>query len=466
MRRYAQHLEVLQERWGAALAFAGFDAAVVAAGEPREYFLDDQAPPFRPNPHFAQWFPDSNSAHAALLVKPGERAKLFFHQPRDYWHQPPTVPGWAEAHMEIAVFSDLEDLHCALGAAMSGSNRLALVGEHPPGNLAAADHNPALLLNHLHYYRAYKTDFEVDCMAAANAQAVAGHLAAREAFFAGQSEFDSHMRYLAAARQTAEDLPYHSIVAQNRHASVLHYQHYDREPAQPLLSFLIDAGASANGYAADVTRTYAAPGANEFHALVESMDAAQRTLIDGIRPGLDYVEIHEAAHRAVGAVLAEHALVRCSGEAAFESGLTRTFLPHGVGHLIGLQTHDVGGQQTSPEGGVRPPPDAYPALRLTRRVEEKQVFTIEPGLYFIPMLLEQARASAQSGDVDWDRVEQLAPCGGIRIEDNVVVTGGGTRNLTREAFARAASSGPTETAPSGPTETAWSGSLETPSHHA
>ena len=437
MELYAEHLGVLDERWQAALDFAGLDAAVVAAGEPREYFLDDLAAPFRPNPHFAQWYPDADCAHAALLIRPGVRPKLLFHQPRDYWHQPPTVPGWAQEHMEVVVFDDLEKLHAAVGEALASSNRLAFVGERPPGNLTPVEHNPTLLLNHLHYHRAYKTRFEIACMALANARAAAGHMAAREAFFAGASEFDTHMRYLAAARQTAEELPYHSIVAQNRHAGVLHYQHYDREPARPLVSFLIDAGASARGYAADVTRTYAAPGADEFAALVVAMDAAQRGLIDGIRAGIGYGEIHEAAHRAVGAVLAEHGLVRGSGEAAFDSGLTRTFLPHGVGHLIGLQTHDVGGQQRSPEGGLRPPPEAYPALRLTRTVEPGQVFTIEPGLYFIPMLLEQARQSSAADDVDWDRVERLAPCGGIRIEDNVVVTGAGVRNLTREAFAQA-----------------------------
>jgi Xaa-Pro dipeptidase len=138
----------------------------------------------------------------------------------------------------------------------------------------------------------------------------------------------------------------------------------------------------------------------------------------------------------VAQVLADHRLVRCTAESAFDAGITRTFLPHGVGHLIGLQTHDVGGQQASPEGGLRPPPEAYPTLRLTRDVEAEQVFTIEPGLYFIPMLLEEARHGPAGQDIDWPRVEALAPCGGIRIEDNVVATADGVRNLTREAFAR------------------------------
>ena len=80
---YEQHLQVLAERWAAALTFAGFDAAVVAAGEPHPYFLDDQAAPFRPNPHFAQWFPQRDCAHAILLIRPGATPRRFFHQPRD-----------------------------------------------------------------------------------------------------------------------------------------------------------------------------------------------------------------------------------------------------------------------------------------------------------------------------------------------------------------------------------------------
>ncbi len=435
---YRQHLQTLAARWAEALSFAGFDAAVVAAGEPRAYFLDDLMVPFRPNPHFAQWLPHGDCAHAMLLIRPGERPRLFFHQPRDYWHQPPQLPEWAEAHFQGTVHGELDALEAAVGEAMGRFNRLAFVGEREPGNLGDAQHNPPLLLNHLHYHRAYKTPFEVSCMAEANQRAAAGHAAARDAFHEGASEFDIHMRYLTASRQTATDLPYSSIVALNHHAGVLHYQHYDRDPIQPALSFLIDAGASAQGYAADVTRTYPAetPDATAFAELVAAMDAAQLGLIEAIRPGMDYLEIHEAAHLAVGRVLAAHGLVRASAETAVETGITRAFLPHGIGHLIGLQTHDVGGHQANPEGGLRPPPERYPALRLTRRVEPDQVFTIEPGLYFIPMLLDELAAGDGARLVEWEAVAAFRPFGGIRIEDNVVVTESGTRNLTREAFAR------------------------------
>jgi Xaa-Pro dipeptidase len=81
---------------------------------------------------------------------------------------------------------------------------------------------------------------------------------------------------------------------------------------------------------------------------------------------------------------------------------------------------------------VLPPPEGHPYLRNTRIMEAGQVFTIEPGIYFVEMLLEPFRAGASSVDFNWPLIDQLAPFGGIRVEDNVVVTSNGHRNLTRE----------------------------------
>jgi Xaa-Pro dipeptidase len=107
------------------------------------------------------------------------------------------------------------------------------------------------------------------------------------------------------------------------------------------------------------------------------------------------------------------------------SGVTRVFLPHGLGHSLGLCTHDVGCAE------MRPRAD-NPFLRNTSRIAAGQVFTIEPGLYFIPMLLEPLRAEARGRLVNWPMVEQLAPLGGIRIEDDLyVLESGRTDNLTR-----------------------------------
>jgi Xaa-Pro dipeptidase len=217
----------------------------------------------------------------------------------------------------------------------------------------------------------------------------------------------------------------------------LHYQHYDRSPPADRASFLIDAGGRYRGYASDITRTYAADD-GEFAELIAAMDRLQQGLIATIKPGLDYLALHESMHRAIAQVLVDFRIVTCDATVAFERGITDAFIPHGLGHLIGLQTHDVAGHMVSPDGGTRPPPDRYAALRLTREIAVDQVFTIEPGLYFIAMLLDELRAKPAGRDVDWASVARFMRYGGIRIEDNVHVTAAGVVNLTRDAFAAAA----------------------------
>ncbi|MCZ6856158.1 MAG: Xaa-Pro dipeptidase [Gammaproteobacteria bacterium] len=431
---YADHIRTIQQRWESALDVAGFGAAIVTAGENAPYFLDDQTPVFRNNPHLAQWFPDDHCELSALLVRPGKPPRLYFYQPTDYWHLPPEKPDWVSGALEVQLYNDAAKLEAAILGDSEKINRVAHIGEHNSANLPTENSNPAILLNHLHYHRAYKTPWEIACMTRATEQAIKGHLAARDVFYEGGSEFDINLAYLAASEQTSADLPYSNIIALNEHAGVLHYQHYDRNPPEKHLSFLIDAGGRDHNYASDITRTYSADEQGLFAQLLGAVDEAQQAIIEGIRPGPSYLDLHEQFHQRLAVILCDLNILRCSATAAFETGLTRSFLPHGLGHLIGLQTHDVGGLQSSAEGGMTPPPEHYPALRLTRPVEAGQVFTIEPGVYFIPILLDALRNDPNATEVNWDAVDELRPCGGIRIEDNVLVTEDGAINLTRDAF--------------------------------
>lgn len=435
-RAYAEHLQDVSATWSDALEAAGFDAAVVPAGAPTPYFQDDQAPAFRPNPNFAQWAPLADAEHSAIFFRPGERPRLLFHQPADYWRLPPTPPDWARERFELELHDDVDAVAAALAQHARRCGRVACVGPAgaAAGNLPFAALNPAALLNPIHYARARKDDFELGAMRRAAALAARGHIAAQDAFRNGASELETHLAFLRASDQADAEQPYPGIVACNEHAGVLHYQRYDaRSPAAPR-SLLVDAGRSCCGYAADVTRTCSAT-ADEFAALIEALDERQQALIGEIRPGVRYVDLHERMHRHVGDLLQRFGFVSCSGEAAFERRITDAFLPHGLGHLIGLQTHDVGGWMAAPDGRLAPPPERYPALRLTRTVEARQTFTIEPGIYFIPLLLNALRADAASRDVVWRKVEAFLPCGGVRIEDNVAVAARGVENLTRNAFA-------------------------------
>ena len=437
-QQYQSHLEALAPQWAAALEAEAFDAVMVAAGAPRNYLFDDHGPVFRPNPHFALWFPHEHCENALLLIAPGRRPQLFFHQPTDYWYLPQRLPEWAEAYFDLVVHPSTEALRRAASKAAATLGKVAAIGEG--SGLIGDAVNPPGLVKRLHYQRARKSDFEITCIGEATTAGVAGHLAARDAYLDGGAELDTLRAYLSGSGQTEADLPYPCIIAQNEHAAVLHYQHYDRAPPKRRRSFLIDAGARRHGYACDISRTYSAGNANAFGDLIEALDAAQRALIATIRPGIGYLDLHIDMHRRLGQLLADFKLVRCDAEAAFELGISRTFLPHGLGHLLGLQVHDVAGHQVTADGEESPPPTEHAALRLTREVQERMVFTVEPGLYLIPILLNELRASEAGREVNWPLVESLLPCGGIRIEDNVLVTATGTRNFTREAFAAAVGS--------------------------
>jgi Xaa-Pro dipeptidase len=117
-----------------------------------------------------------------------------------------------------------------------------------------------------------------------------------------------------------------------------------------------------------------------------------------------------------------------------DARISSAFFPHGLGHLLGLQVHDVGGFMAGPAGGTIPRPEGHPFLRSTRVLEEGYVVTIEPGLYFIDTLLAELKQSANSRFMDWAKVDAFRRFGGIRIEDNVVAKAAGPENMTRDAF--------------------------------
>jgi Xaa-Pro dipeptidase len=425
------HVDTLMQRTAAALARVGREHLLIAAGSTRYEFLDDRPYPFRVNPHFKAWLPLDEHPDCWLLITPGRAPHLFYFQPDDFWHKPPADPAgyWTE-QCTISILRDTGELP----ALLPPPARCAIVGE--PG-AAVGDYlpdNPAALIEYLHFHRAYKTPYELELMRIASRRAVRGHRAAEAAFRAGASEHGVHQAYLAASGHSDLDLPYGNIVCLNQNAAILHYQH--RETAVPAehRSLLIDAGASCSGYAADITRTYSAKE-GDFAALLAGVDRVQQALVDGVRPGRDYRDLHRDCHRQLGALLIESGVIRCSLDEALALGLTSTFFPHGLGHLIGLQVHDVAGFAASEDGGRIERPEGHPFLRLTRVLGPGMAVTIEPGLYFIESLLATLRAADTGRHIDWTRVDALAPYGGIRIEDDVVCTEDAPENLSRDAFA-------------------------------
>ena len=431
---YSEHLRQIQRRWEQALDEAGFEAAVVHSGTPLVSFLDDYEYAFRPNPLFLYWLPLTHHPDSVLLVRPGQAPLLCFYQPDDYWYQPPSDPeSWWADHFEVRIVQAADEWKSVISSEMPAST--AAIGDSPLLDevFEGGQINPKNLVTRLHVQRTCKTGYEIACMAAASRLAARAHRAAEEAFREGRSELEIHQAYLAACDHTDARLPYNNIVALNEHGSVLHYQGRDARPPEDSRSFLIDAGCTVHAYCSDVTRTYSSSD-GPFADIIGAMDQLQRQLVAQVKAGVDFRQLHLETHRGIARVLADSGVINAEPETAVESGLSAVFYPHGLGHFIGLQTHDVAGLIDN-DGEPIPRPEGHPYLRLTRTLEVGNVLTIEPGLYFIEPLLRRWREQGDAVAVDWDAVEGLMPYGGVRIEDNVVVEETGCRNLTREAFA-------------------------------
>jgi Xaa-Pro dipeptidase len=404
----------------------GLGGIVLHAGTTAFYHADDIAVPFRSLPHFRRFAPIPGPDHL-LLFRPGDPVRLALVSPEDHWEEPPARP----EHPLFEVLEVVEAPSFEAAAVLLGDvSDCAYVGGSP----AAAEWlaisrdrvEPVALVSALDWYRAYKTPYEVECIRGANRRAARGHLAARRGAGAGRSEREIHAAYLSSAGVLDAETPYPNIIAWDDRASVLHYQRRRDSRPDPGHSFLIDAGASFHGYASDVTRTYARPGAHAaFREALDRMEYLQQEIAGAVKPQGSYVDLHARAVRGVASILCDLAVVKVSVDEAVETGVVLPFLPHGLGHHLGLQVHDVGGQQVTPEGEHRAPPPEHPYLRTTRDLEAGHVVTVEPGLYFIPQLLEPFRSGDRSRAFDWKLVDSLVPSGGIRIEDDVHVTSSG-----------------------------------------
>lgn len=433
---YPAHVEEQVRRTESALAASDFEHVVIYSGAQHLQFLDDHYYPFKVNPHFKAWVPLLDVPESFVIFSAGVRPRVVYFQPVDFWYKPPAAPSgyWLE-HFDVHTVSSVDSTRDLLPQRLE---RTAFIGEWRTdfGSWGLLQVNPATLLNALHYPRALKTAYELECMRRASKLGATAHVAAERAYRAGASEYEVHMEYCRACGLREEELPYNNIVAFNRNAAVLHYQFLERTP--PLdadrHSLLIDAGAAFNGYAADITRTYSYRD-RDFAELVSRLDRTQQELCQAVGPGVDYKELHMLTHRKLAQLLREADFINVRAEDAVASGLSGVFFPHGVGHLLGLQVHDAGGFMRDPSGALIEKPAGQSTLRLTRVLEPGFVLTVEPGIYFIDSLLAATRGNGLDRQINWQRVEAFRKFGGIRIEDNVAVTADGRENMTRNALA-------------------------------
>jgi len=437
---YAAHIAKLTRTYTDALQYVANEgpqpgAVLVHSGTENHYYGDDRGVAFQAYGHLLHWI-SVNRPNQFVYFRPGERPIYFQIVPSDFWYEQgiDIAPEWEET-LTIVQLGSLDELsvqlkqHCVSDIAYIGGDDDIAASFGIDKSLI----NPKKLLAYLNFSRAVKTHYELEQLRAANRLALLGHAAAKVRFLEGGSEYEIHMAFLQATQNLEDECPYTNIVALNEKAAILHYQFKRKINEDKGRVLLIDAGCKVRAYGSDITRTSVSEDVHpEFRSLVTAMEALELALVDEVKPGKTYQSLHASTLTRIASVLVDHKI--CTGEAAdlIELNIPQLFMPHGVGHLLGIQVHDVGGHQSDINGTILPPPENSPALRNTRAMEVDMVFTVEPGLYFIPLILEAERSSDRGKLINWNAVDELYPCGGIRIEDNIRVTPDGAENLTRQ----------------------------------
>ena len=289
---------------------------------------------------------------------------------------------------------------------------------------AAFDEELRYTLTHM---RRVKDAVELARMQRAEQATRSGFLALDALIERGRTELQIELeaRFFRAG---ADSLAFDTIIAGGAHAAVLHFA----PTARPLDSgelVLIDAGGEYRGYASDVTRTYPVSGVftpeqEQLYAIVRQ---ALRTAIEMCKPTVEWREVHRAAALMIAAGLVDFGILRGDVESLFERGAVSLFFPHSVGHMVGLGIRDAGGalrDRSEPGPG-------FPRLRVDLPLQTGYTMTVEPGIYFVPPLLRDRATREQLRDaVDWDRIDAMLDFGGIRLEDNVLITDDGCEVLT------------------------------------
>ena len=276
-----------------------------------------------------------------------------------------------------------------------------------------------------------KDEIELERMRVAERATSAAFAAAVPFLVEGSTERSVQVELeTAALRAGADAMAYDTIVGAGTNSAVLHFMPTDRRLVSGDL-VLIDAGADYRQYASDITRTYPvggqlSPEQAELHAVVH---AAERAAIERCVPGTEWVDVHMTAAQVIAEGLGAFGVLRGEPGALVESGAVWLFFPHGIGHLVGLGVRDAGG----PLRARRDKPSGIANLRIDLPLQAGYVVTVEPGIYFVPaMLQDPARRARHRDAVDWDRVDRLLDFGGIRIEDNLLITDGGHEVLTAD----------------------------------
>ncbi|KAL8243937.1 hypothetical protein R6Q59_010195 [Mikania micrantha] len=276
--------------------------------------------------------------------------------------------------------------------------------------------------------RVVKDEYEIELIRKANQISTLAHIEAQKAARHAENEQELYGAFIGTCISNgAHEQAYHSICASGTSCSTLHYTRND-SPLQSRLNVLLDAGAEYNGYCADVTRTFPltgqfTPESQTIYNIVKSMqDEAFKIL----KAGVQWETVHELTHRVAVRGLLKAGILIGDEEHIMKKRISVAFYPHGLGHYLGMDTHDTGGHPNYDDKDTM-----FKFLRVRGQVPAGAVITVEPGIYFCHFILDPVlKDPSLSKYINRKVLDQYWDVGGVRIEDDVVIRQDGYENLT------------------------------------
>lgn len=309
-------------------------------------------------------------------------------------------------------------------------NRPTIVLGAPLPGVASDEARTAEIRERYKHARRAKEPAEIDLMKRAAAATAAGYAAVQPFLKPGVSERRIQVELEAEYfRQGAQKTGYDTIVGVGAQSAVFHGSPSNERIARDGDFILIDSGAELDRYVIDVTRTYVAGKPSAFQRdLHAAVLAAQIRACGRCRAGAEWKEIHFSTAIDMVGSLVEMGLMHGNPSSLVEQDAHTLFFPHGVGHMLGLGVRDASGLEP---GRTKDPRPSLRSLRMDLVLRPGYIVTVEPGLYFVPALLnDPARRAKYRDAVNWPLAEQHLALGGVRIEDNLVITEGEPVNLT------------------------------------
>uniref|UniRef100_A0A8R1DTL1 Xaa-Pro dipeptidase n=1 Tax=Caenorhabditis japonica TaxID=281687 RepID=A0A8R1DTL1_CAEJA len=296
--------------------------------------------------------------------------------------------------------------------------------------------NTELLYQELAELRVIKTELEVDVLRYASKIASEAHRAAMKHMKPGLYEYqlESLFRHTSYYHGGCRHLAYTCIAATGCNGSILHYGHANA-PNDKFIKdgdmCLFDMGPEYNCYASDITTSFPANGkfTDKQKVVYNAVLNANLAVLKAAKPGVRWTDMHLLSEKVLLEHLKAAGLVTGDIDEAVKARIGAVFMPHGLGHLIGLDVHDCGGYM-----GDAIPRSTLPglkSLRTTRTLKENMAITIEPGCYFIDFLLDEALADpVRNVFLVKSEIDKYRGAGGVRIEDDVIIRASGNENLS------------------------------------